>query len=116
MRFILHNKETQLSWVGEFPASEIGIDCICSQLKVENTAQTQVTIEAVNFLNCEMDENIFQDKTFVLDELNFLSKQLLLLTQSEQDIFSKTAMLHDFSMREMIELTVNTHCRLIFSL
>ncbi len=109
MRFILYNASTQKSCEAQFPASGKEIQDFCDKMEIPNTAYAEATVTAVNMLNCELEEGIFQDKTFVLDELNFLAKQLEQLTQKEQGIFSLTASEFQYSMREMIQLTVNTH-------
>ncbi len=112
MRFILYSEQTQRTTEAEFPATGKEIQDLCDQLGIQNTATAEARVEAVNYLNYNLEEDgdrIFCGKTFVLDEMNFLAKQLSLLSPNEVETFGTVASEHDYSMQEMIELTVNTH-------
>ncbi len=112
MRLILYSEQTQKTTEAEFPATGKEIQDICDKLGIQNTAAAEARVEAVNYINYNLEEDgdkIFSGKTFVLDEMNFLAKQLDCLAPSEVELFGTVTSEHDYSMREMIELTVNLH-------
>ncbi|MFI3255030.1 MAG: hypothetical protein R3Y63_11965 [Eubacteriales bacterium] len=112
MRFILYSEQTQQSTEAEFPATGKEIQDICDKLGIQNTATAEARVEAVNYLYHNLEEDgdrIFCGKTFVLDEMNFLAKQLSLMSTPEIETFGAVVSEHDYSMQEMIEFTVNTH-------
>ncbi|MFI3254283.1 MAG: antirestriction protein ArdA [Eubacteriales bacterium] len=112
MRFILYSEQTQRTTEAEFPATGKELQNFCDQLGIQNNAKAEARVEAVNYLYHNLEEDgdkIFCGKTFVLDEMNFLAKQLSLMSTPEIETFGAVVSEYDYSMQEMIELTENTH-------
>ncbi|MFI3255514.1 MAG: antirestriction protein ArdA [Eubacteriales bacterium] len=109
MRCLLYSEETDQHAELKFPATGAEIQFLCDELRIKNTAKAEVTIITANLMDKEIDTDIFQEKIFVIDELNFLSKQLTLLTLEEREIFSRMSLQNDLEMHDMIELSENVH-------
>ncbi len=109
MRFTLTNPERTKSVEAQLPATGKEIQDFCDQLGLRNTAKTLVTIDAVEEIHKQMKEDIFQGKTFILDELNFLSKQTSKMDGLEAELFSHAVSGKNLSMTEIINTAENAY-------
>lgn len=91
------------------PCTEKELQIFCDSLEVSNTAKTEVNIGAV--YNDAKMEALLSGKTVNLNELNYFMKRLDSFDEGEWNTFRAVAAGRKLStLRDMIDLTFNTHC------
>ncbi len=102
MRCILYSDQTHKSTEAQFPTTGLGLQTICDELGIPNTAATEVTVTKAKTELAGVKEEIFRGKKLILDELNFLTKQLDLFDQTELELFSGFASQNANTSRELM--------------
>ncbi|WP_066460132.1 peptidoglycan DD-metalloendopeptidase family protein [Anaerotruncus rubiinfantis] len=105
MQCIRENNHSNL----RFPCTEKELQILCDSLGVRNTAKTEVHIDIVH--DDARLAALLSGKTVNLDELNYFMKRMDSFDEGERNTFHAAAAGQKLStLREMINLTFNTHC------
>lgn len=92
-----------------FPCTEKELQIFCDSLALPNEAGTQIRVGRIH--NSPQMEDLLVGKEVNLDELNYFMKRLDSFDEGEWNTFHGVAAGQKLStLRDMINLTFNTHC------